>query len=94
MPESASPTTIRFDPKDRALVEAVAHASGVTLSEYIRETVIAAARGYRDAEGMEAVLERDRAFLEDRARRTSRMADRRRALLEDDADEQRPRRRS
>jgi uncharacterized protein (DUF1778 family) len=87
MPESVSPTTIRFDPKDRALLEAVAHACGVTLSEYVREAALAAARGYRDAEGMDAVLERDRAYLKERARKSSRLADRRRALLEDVASE-------
>jgi uncharacterized protein (DUF1778 family) len=85
MPESVSPTTIRFDPKDRALIEAVAHACGVTLSQYIRDAALAAARGYRDAEGMEVVLERDRAYLNDQALRTTRQAERRRELLGDGA---------
>ncbi|GAA4849983.1 hypothetical protein GCM10023201_47830 [Actinomycetospora corticicola] len=87
MPDSASPTTIRFDPRDRALIEAVAHACDMTLSEYIREASLAAARGYRDTMGMDTVLERDQAYLEERARRSSRSADRRRALLEDVATE-------
>ncbi len=83
MPDSPAPTTFRLAPEERALLEAVAHASGRTLSAYVRDAALAAARGYIAREGIDKVLERDRAYLEERAQTSTRIADHRRALLEE-----------
>lgn len=84
MAESQAPTTFRLAPEERALLEAVAHATGRTLSAYVRDAALAAARGYLAQEGIEKVLEQDRAYMEERAARTSsRMADHEKALLQE-----------
>jgi uncharacterized protein (DUF1778 family) len=82
MAESPAPTTFRLAPDERALLEAVAHANGRTLSAYVREAALAAARGYLAQEGVEKVLERDREYMEERARTSSKIADHKKALLE------------
>lgn len=82
MAESPAPTTFRLAPDERALLEAVAHANGQTLSAYVREAALAAARGYLAQEGVEKVLERDREYLEERARTSSKIADHKKALLD------------
>jgi uncharacterized protein (DUF1778 family) len=82
MAESPAPTTFRLAPDERALLEAVAHANGRTLSAYVREAALAAARGYLAQEGVEKVLERDREYMEERARTSTRIADHKKALLD------------
>jgi uncharacterized protein (DUF1778 family) len=82
MAESPVPTTFRLLPKERAILEAVAHASGRSLSAYVRDAALAAARGYIAREGIEKVLELDRAYLEDKARTSNMIADHKEALLE------------
>ena len=93
MPDSPAPTTFRLAADERALLEAVAHASGQTLSAYVRDAALSAARGYIAREGMEKVLERDREYLEERARTSTQIADHRRALLEEVTDDSSSRRR-
>jgi hypothetical protein len=83
MPDTPAPTTFRLAAEERALLEAVAHASGQTLSAYVRDAALAAARGYVAREGIEKVLERDRDYLEERARTSARIADHKRALLDE-----------
>jgi uncharacterized protein (DUF1778 family) len=83
MAESPAPTTFRLAPEERALLEAVAHANGRTLSAYVREAALAAARGYLAQEGVEKVLERDREYMEERSRTSSRIADHKKALLDE-----------
>lgn len=68
MPKSDSTICFRVPMKERNLLEAVAHYTDQTLSDFAREHLVLAADAIIRRVGVEAVMEKDREFEERRQR--------------------------
>lgn len=66
MPKSDSTICFRVPLKERNLLEAVAHYTDQTLSDFARTNLVLAAEAIISQVGVEAVMEKDRAFEEKR----------------------------
>jgi len=79
MANEPSPICFRVTGVERNLLDAVAYYQGESLSAFVRNAVISAAKDVLDAEGREAVL---RGFEEVEARRSSKARERLKDLEE------------
>jgi uncharacterized protein (DUF1778 family) len=68
MPKSDSTICFRVPAKDRSLLEAVAHYTDQTLSDFARSNLIEAADAIIKTVGATAVMEKDREYEERRMR--------------------------
>lgn len=67
MPNDSSPVSFRISSEERALLEAVAHYMGETLSNFIRRSAVTLAQSIVDRETPEVVLTSYREMLQRRA---------------------------